>query len=472
MLRKNPEVVTSSRVLVPILALAACSVGGEGAGLLGPDDLPPAPPPPAAVFSCQATGSQSCEATGGGTCWYVAADGDDANSGTEGQPLRTPQAAIERAGPGDVIYLLSRAVFGVEHTVSGPTNSINGQPERLIANISPSRGVSAGTEDNPITLKSLPGAGCATIQGSATEDIRLWVSVPYWRVENLILDGGNIGVGERFASNVHDVWVVGNEVSNYRTMSGSNWGIIKVDESEPSPYNIYIERNVLHDLNDGGTAWNQEGNLEHHAGFALIRSAGLVVFRNNVIYNAPSAFYFKRDHEGPTLVQGNLLFNVVTLGQWRSANTTFERNVVWGVMDGGGPRIRGNATTNVYRSNTFVDMDHVVNLDGVVEGHTVENNVVFGSGYLLEFFGASGDLSQSQLDNNCFITPQSFTALRVQGGTSYSLAEFQSTFGKEQSSVSMVETSKPAVFADPDEGDFSLIGAAATECGEMGAYAP
>ncbi len=435
----------------------------------GGNPPPPPPPPPQSIPSCQATGSQQCEATGGGTCWYVAADGDDGNAGTLEAPLRTPQAGVNNASPGDVVYLMPGAPFGVEHTFAGPNNSVTGTPERLLVSIS--SGVNAGTADNPITLKSYPGQSCAVIQGSETEDIRLWVSRPYWRVENLVINGGNIGVGERFAADVHDVWIVGNEVFNYRTMSGSNWGIIKIDESNPSPYNIYIEGNVMHDMNDGGTPWNQEGDLEHHAGFALVQSSGLVVFRNNVIYNAPSAFYFKRDHPGPTVVQGNIIFNVVTLGQWRSANTTFERNVVFGVLDGGGPRTRGGATGNVFRRNTFADMDHVVNLDGPMDGHTVEDNVVFGPGYLLRFFGASGDVAQSQLDRNCFITPQSFTALRVQGeNTTYTLDEFRATFGKETNSIRLIETSKAAVFADPNDADFSLIGAAATQCGGKGAY--
>lgn len=455
-----------------ILTLAAAAlvwVGCDGA-LAGPD-IPPAPPPPIEVPGCQAAGSPSCEATGGGTCWYVAADGDDANAGTEGQPLRTPQTAVDRAGPGDVIYLMPGAAFGIAHTVAGPDNSQTGTPERLIANISSFRGTASGTADNPITLKSLPGQSCAVIEGSPTEDVRLWVSQPYWRVENLVIDGGNIGVGERFASGVHDVWVVGNRVSNYRTMSGSNWGIIKVDESDPAPYNVYIENNVMHDMNDGGTAWNEEGDLEHHAGFALIAASGLVLFQNNVIYNAPSAFYFKRDHPGPAVVQGNLIFNVVTMGQWRPANNTFERNVVFNVLDGGGPRTRSGSTNNVYRNNTFVDMDHAVNLDGPMNGHTVEDNVIFGPGYLLEFNSASGDVGQSGLDDNCFITPAGFTAFRaVSGGSSFTLDEFRNTFSRELNSVQLVETNKSAVFTDPDAGNFALIGVAAGSCSGDGAY--
>jgi hypothetical protein len=401
----------------------------------------------------------------------VAADGSDGNDGSRGAPLRNPQVAVRQAGPGDVIYLRAGTPFGLEHTVQGPTNSQTGNPERLIANITPAGAARAGTADAPIVLKSEPGPSCAVVRGES-QDVRLWVSQPYWRVENLVLDGGNIGVGERFVSGVHDVWIRGNEVFNYRTMSGSNWGLIKVDEADPAPYNVFVESNVMHDMNDaasGGT-WDQEPDLEHHAGFALIAASGLVTFRNNVIYNAPSAFYFKRDHQGPTAVQGNLIFNVVTLGQWRSANNVFERNVVFGVREGGGPRTRGGSSANVFRNNTFVDMDHALNLDGPLGGHTVEDNVVFGPGYLLRFFGASGDIAQSTLDNNCFITPQNFTALRESGGGGYTLDEFRSAFGKELNSVRLIETDKGAVFADPGEGNFALVGQAASQCQGKGAY--
>jgi hypothetical protein len=298
--------------------------------------------------------------------------------------------------------------------------------------------------------------------------MRLWVSRPYWRVENLVIDRGNIGVGERFVGDVHHVWIIGNEVSNYRTMSGSNWGVIKVDEAMPSPYNVYVENNIIHDLNPGQN-WNAVGETEHYAGFALISATGEVHFRNNVIYNAPSAFYFKRDHNGPVIVLGNLIFNVQTLGQWRNANNVFERNVVFSVTNGGGPRTRGNSTTNVYRNNTFVDMEFVVWMDGPLGGHTVENNVVFGPGYLLQGFGASGDIAQSTLDNNCFLTPDNFTAF-TGGSSSYTLESFRSTFGKETNSIRLIETSKAAVFQDPDDGNFALIGQAASQCAGKGAY--
>jgi len=76
-----------------LLAAAACSPSPpEGSG----------PPPPLPNAFC---GEFAAPPQHGGRTWVVAPDGDDAAEGSAGAPLRTVQAAADRAGAGDSVVV-------------------------------------------------------------------------------------------------------------------------------------------------------------------------------------------------------------------------------------------------------------------------------------------------------------------------------------------------------------------------------
>lgn len=69
--------------------------------------------------------------TGSGRAWWVSPTGSDANSGTQSAPMRTIQAAMNRAQPGDEV----RCEPGIYYeTVDTPRSGTATQPIRLVAN--------------------------------------------------------------------------------------------------------------------------------------------------------------------------------------------------------------------------------------------------------------------------------------------------------------------------------------------------
>ena len=445
--------------------------------------------------------NDDCGATGMGRCWYIAPDGDDGNAGTIAQPLRTPQNAVVQAQPGDVIYLRG-GTYDQSHGTSVGT-------ELFIAHISGNRaGVASGTADNLITFRNYPNERAEITQ---IDGVRI-NGVAFWRIEGLTINGGHIGINERFSSNTHDIYVIGNEVFNYAFRSNganlqSNPGVIKVDANRPGfpdlepAYNIFIVDNIIHDFIPNGVQWDDPapppGFAEHNAAITILACGNPVgsncltrriEVRNNTVYNVPSFSYVKLAMPGPVIFEGNTIHDVRELGRWAAEDIFFERNLVYDVLGGVGARLRSANNTVTIRSNTFVDNNMILRMAGSLSGHTIEDNVFFG-------FAATGGRSENpsyikvdrrateivlggssvnQIDNNCFITPDPdfFAHTSQAGGTvfSYTLAEMRSILGLEVASPLIVESDKTNVFSNPANQDFRLIGAAAAQCTGKGAF--
>ncbi len=423
----------------------------------------------------------------GVTHWHVAPDGDDTAEGTADFPFRSPQEAVLRALPGDVIYLRG-----------GVYDSSHG--DEFIANISGSRGVRSGEPGAVITLRNYPGERPEITE---LDGVRI-NNISFWRIEGLAINGGHIGINERYSSNTHDIWIIGNEVYNYAFGPGgaalrSNPGVIKVDATGPASgstfgaYNIFIEDNLVHDFTPDGVPWDQ-ADAEHNGAFNIISctwprdsehpcQTGLVEIRNNTVYNVPSFSYVKLSPSNTVVFEGNTIHHVQELGRWSPRHLVFERNIVYDVRSRTGARLRPNVRTSRVRFNTFVDMDQIFRLYGPVEGHEWTDNVFFG----LVGTGPNGPsyvnidprnpdpllapFPANQNDRNCFITPDpNFIAHSNQGGgATLTLAAMQAMLGLEINSSVLIESDKTRVFADPDNGDFTLIGEAASQCSGRGA---
>jgi hypothetical protein len=259
----------------------------------------------------------------------AASDGD----GSQGNPFRLPETAAQAAGPGDFIYLHGRFTF--DHAVPDANNQRNGQ-------LLMSGTANSGTAGALITMKPWPGSQ-AIVLGDPANQQSLSISIggSYWRVEGIQIYGGYLMVAWYFRTNVHDVWLVNNDVCCAVAPDG-NTGLIRLhygSESGGAPYNIFVYENEIHDLfgcvSDATTPcqgatllWSEDDDVEHHSCFMIQNASGLVEFVDNVTYRCAAAFYFKYDGPGPTLVQNNQISDMTALGRCRSAQKTFVGNAV------------------------------------------------------------------------------------------------------------------------------------------------
>ncbi len=446
------------------------------------DTVPSPPPPPNGV---------TCESTGSGTCWYVAADGSDLNPGTWDEPLRTPQIAVSSADPGDAIYLRG-GTYDLSHAARIRDAAL-GEIRGIGIGGMENDAVKSGTaHDMLITVKSYPGERAILTDGFTVA----LSGRSYWRIQDLTIIGGNIAIG---GNDAHDIFVTGNDVSGYEALGGTNPGVIRINGGTPPTYNLFIENNVIHDMryapcssgenhcNDpspDGLAWDEVSDVFHMGGLTSVTcnpvdsgcDTGLIQFKNNVLYNIPQAFFFKREFNGPVNIHDNTIYNVQHLGHWRASNVDFRGNTVYdvvGIGPGGlGPQTSDGGRALSFVGNTFVDWNQIARFGGFADGHTIRDNVIYGLSdtggdvaYVRNSTG--GDLTDFDFDGNCFITTANFFAMN-DNGTLYTLDEARNTFGMEGNSVVVAE-SKNDVFASPGTDDYTLIGAAASQCGGKGA---
>ncbi len=199
--------------------------------------------------------------------WYVSLEGNNANSGTIDNPLRTIQTAVNKAKPGDVIY------------VRGGTYS-----EYVVISTS-------GTAAAPILLSGYPGEE-AVLDGGSSIALRSSGVVAYWTIQNMTIKSTN-RYTTRFGwwgeTGVHDLIIKGNSliganlIFGYNSLyennnvSGIGYSVRNGDaglmEISTSHHNTFRGNNV-HDF----TTYNSRG----------IWSQGLThdsIFENNTITN-------------------------------------------------------------------------------------------------------------------------------------------------------------------------------------------
>ena len=114
--------------------------------------------------------------------FYVAPDGKDANSGTEGQPFATIQAGVNKLQPGDTLVVRAGTY---RETVTFPHS---------------------GTAEKPITVKPFKGekvivSGCEPVSGWTKDKGNIWKAPMNWTLglgRNQIFTGGEVMMEARF----------------------------------------------------------------------------------------------------------------------------------------------------------------------------------------------------------------------------------------------------------------------------------
>jgi hypothetical protein len=177
-----------------------------------------------AAAGIAASGAVAAGASRGASLW-VAPDGSDDARGTRAEPLRTVQAAMERAVPGTTIEV-------EEGTYAEPLDT-----------------TVAGAPGAPITLR---GHGAVLTGGGDTGRI-LQVKHDHWTIESLELRGRDTGVWVEGARHVR---IRGNDIHHFR----GECVRVKYLASD-----VVVARNTIHDcgiedfVDEPGSGKNGEG---------------------------------------------------------------------------------------------------------------------------------------------------------------------------------------------------------------------
>jgi hypothetical protein len=220
---------------------------------------------------------------------YVSLEGNNANDGSLNAPFRTIQQAVNKAKPGDVIY------------VRGGTYS-----EYVVISAS-------GTAGAPIILSSYPGEE-AILDGGSSIALRSSGVVAYWTIQNMTIKSTN-RYTTRFGwwgeVGVHDIAFKNNKINGSNLVLG---------------YNNLYENNDVSGI--GYTASNGD------AGLMEISTSHNNTFRNNNVhdftkYNARGIWSQGLTHD--SLFENNTVTNIWSTsgGLGQCINLDGAGNVEW-----------------------------------------------------------------------------------------------------------------------------------------------
>jgi len=471
-----------------------------------------------------------CEATGGGTCYYVAVDGNDSNPGTFDEPFKTFLPAVSSVNPGDVIYARG-GTYGIDNAMHYLDPGGSGIQYVFIAikdfptyQGEPAYFVNSGEEGNPIIVRNYPGEYVVLNTSNIIPTNGLSIRVAkkqYWIIQGFEIIGGKVRIDAGIPS-THDIIIKDNNIHDLE-VPGDNDGLISIGSgsapADGGPYNVFIWNNSLHDITSQGGLLGAiyVNSREAYAG-ADGGGTGYIEIINNTIYDVLRPFFFKNPMYGPIEIRDNVLYDANDLGRQGSANVRFVHNLVYNITGGfrSGEEgcqvnysqevrdLAGHNATIV--NNTFVGLN---NLFGIRcgTGHLVENNLFFGmegrtpgaiwgtpayiikssSGALPALDSAESLLQNITSNNNCFITPYSdfqfvtrylppeVTGLPIEPPDWGWIVEHRNytnssqTFSFDLNSTIIIENNPSVIFVDPSNNDYRLINP--DLCPNMGYYA-
>lgn len=353
----------------------------------------------------------------GGTTYYVATTGDDANPGTAAQPWQTIQHAADQVAAGDTVIIQPGTYAGgITHTTPG-------------------------IEGRPITYRAA-ASGQAVIDGSGSERDAFLISEASW----VVVDGLRIQDATRAAVRVS----LSNHVTVRNIIAANNgtWGIF-TDYSD----DLLIENNETY------------GSQAEH-GIYVSNSGDRPVIRNNRVHdNAASGIQINADPAmlwpelgttGDGITDGAVVENNVVWGNGALGgaainlasvrNSVFRNNLLYdnlaggiaGWDDGNGDAWGTRDNTFVYNTIAFEDGAGrtAINLQNGSTGNTVRNNILAGGGSLAIRFDASS-LAGLDSDYNLLYSFDGHPNVAVDEDTSafYTLAAWQTLTGGDEHSL-------------------------------------
>ena len=158
--------------------------------------------------------------------YYVATDGSDSNSGTEGQPFRTLRNAVRVLKPGDTLYLKAGTYA-----------------ESLYCTINVC--IPSGTSwSAPVTIAASPGQTVILRPNSGLRVLNFANAQAFIVVDGLIIDAANVDTdGIQFHGMAHDIIIKNTEIKSAKGQ-GINIG--------PDANSIQVMNSVIHDVGTNG----------------------------------------------------------------------------------------------------------------------------------------------------------------------------------------------------------------------------
>ena len=331
-----------------LVAIAAMALALVACGEPDPTPTPAGPGSPSAQASSTPPASATDEPTDSRTL-HVATDGDDANPGTEDEPLRTISVALQALRPGET--LLVRGGTYEENITEPP--------------------IASGTPDEPITVAAYPGEQ-PVIRGL------LWlVEANHWTVDGIDVtwhpDNRPTDHMVKFTDGV------GWTMRNAEVWGAESYANVLVAGTQPNePDDWSLVGNCIHSTR-GTNQRNQDHNLYVNTGL----EAGEGLIEGNIFFDAANGQNIKLG--GPASAPDDGSVNVTVryntmehaaqsiLLAGGTANVTIERNIVGGSF---APwLVRGFRLTgenNVLRDNIGYDAEEWIRNDegyvGVTDG--------------------------------------------------------------------------------------------------------
>ncbi len=319
-----------------------------------------------------------------GSNYYVSTNGSDINPGTESQPWRTIQKAVNTVNPGDKIYIM-QGTYSESITIQR-----------------------TGTSSNPITLTNYNGQ-VATINGGANAALIPHTSAPqYWVIEGLRLlssgtftvnydswgcDGTCDGIDHwTFRNNyisgairIYGSYTLfeGNEVDG--TQNNGNGGNAVWDLYDVSHNNIF-RNNFIHNFSRRGI-WSMHRTHDN-------------IFENNVIQDISSnndGICIDADGFGTVewrhSIRNNQLSRCGNIGiaLENVFASTVENNVIHDTIDKGvyivnyGPNNPGDTSSPKKceaggENNQYGDTDSDNDCEGNITGNKIRQNLIYRGG--------------------------------------------------------------------------------------------
>lgn len=293
---------------------------------------------------------------------YVSPSGDDGAAGGTSSPLRTIQAAADRAAPGITIWLAAGSYDGFSIGSSGE----NGSPITI-----------AGMAGETAVIK--PAGRAATIDLSGAHDIRLLHltvegptgqaldAIRMERSARIVIaastiehTNGGFGIEVRFSANVT---ISGNEIAHNAV------GIRLYGEDDPaSVHDVLIEQNAIHD-SDSMIVNDPAPNNDFGAN-AIIwhKVTGVTIARDNQVWSNRAASHDYGTDGGAFEIWGSSNMQITGNTAWDNVNVletgsdgpacsniSFTRNIAFATNRGVGLILRC-ASDSLFAHNV---LDHV-----------------------------------------------------------------------------------------------------------------
>lgn len=307
----------------------------------------------------------SFSSVGQAATYFVAANGNDSNPGTQASPFRTIQKAADIVNAGDTVMV-----------GDGSYTDTNG--DGIVVYVR--RG---GTSSNWVIFKSINKWG-AKIEGQAAK--HGWhLAANYIRVEGFDVTGMAVDGADAFASSTgnSNQQIVGNHIHDIgHVCSNSDYGF---DGIFMTSSNMLIEGNVFHDIGRLGPGENgcNPGNTNYtnHDHAIYLNDVSNVIIRNNVFYSNKSGWSI---HLYPTAASGVKILNNTfadanpyRVGQitvnMNLTNVDISNNVFFNPTTAG---IRWDAGTHsgvTVRNNLSTNLVNDVARSGVVSSGNITN---------------------------------------------------------------------------------------------------